>query len=472
MFTMCLAACLIALYLFVPIYTSSLCERPVMIEGGMHVCILAALAVTVMLCIKKKEEAYKYIVICILVIGVIMRVGYMLYTPFYVRGHDVRALNDSGHANYIILLMQGQLPPSNVEQFYHPPLFHTLAAIMCRFFQFITGIQDVKRVLEAGKLISCWASIATLFLSLDLCHELKLGRNAELVVLCISAFLPEHFLLAGRLNNDSLSVVFMTGIILYTLKWYRTRSLIDLVILALCFGLGMMTKISVGTLALVTGPIMLIVLYKGIKERAGVKCLKHYFLFGIIAFPLGMWYPIRNLILFDQSFTYVRRVKEGSSMYCGDHSLASRFIPFIEPHIFVNLRENYNVWGYMLRTAVFGETTFEIIKWIPALLLACNVVLAALSFVVMIIKLFHKPKVPFIVLSLFWVIQIISYILFNIDHPVACTMDFRYVIPTALIGSVFLGDWMENSRENIIKTMVWMILGVFCLESCLMYTLI
>ena len=135
----------------------------------------------------------------------------------------------------------------------------------------------------------------------------------------MAAFLPEHYLLAGRLNNDALSSMFMTAIILYTPKWYRRLSIHDMIIHALCYGFGLMAKISV--FALVTGSVMIIVLFKDLKSGDAIHIFLQYLVFLNIAFPLGLWYPIRNLIRFDQSFNYVAQIETTDPLYCGDHSI-------------------------------------------------------------------------------------------------------------------------------------------------------
>ncbi len=474
-----LLSCFITVIVFAVFYCTELYRNTGLIKGLMMAGLLGCIAVAVISFLKGNRSGaagdIKRFITAITVMGVIIRIGYMLYTPYSVRGHDI-GLYEGGHADYILSLMGGSLPDSNVYQLYHPPLFHFLAAAASNLFRAFTGEQDINKLLEAGKIISCWASILTLFMTRELGREVGLGKPGTITMMCVAAFLPEHYLLAGRLNNDSLCVFFMTAIILLTLRWYRTRSFIRLIALALCFGLGMMTKISVGVFALVTGTIMVIVLIRSIRNGNGRECFLKYLVFAVIAFPLGFWYPIRNLIRFAQPLNYVSQIDIADPLYCGDHSLISRFLPLADNFLYADPSRDYNVWSYVLRTSVFGEFSYDIPSWIPQALLICAGILAITGLIVMIIVNLQNPSFEYRVLTAFWIVLIVSFQWFNVKYPFGCTMDFRYIVPTALIGSVFLGRWADVRKTGIVVEiagyMLWILLGLFCITSCLMYTMI
>ena len=55
----------------------------------------------------------------IIILGMVLRMGYMLYTPCNVRSHDLWEIdvNGMGHAGYLLkLLERGRLPESNALQ--------------------------------------------------------------------------------------------------------------------------------------------------------------------------------------------------------------------------------------------------------------------------------------------------------------------------------------------------------------------
>ena len=79
--------------------------------------------------IKKLRIHYKDIALIIMILGILTRAMYIIYTPITERQHDVYGINDQGHLGYIYTIYQtGKLPETNSIQFYHPPLFHSIAA--------------------------------------------------------------------------------------------------------------------------------------------------------------------------------------------------------------------------------------------------------------------------------------------------------------------------------------------------------
>lgn len=465
-------ACVLMLIAFFAVSTTVLATHTLTIQLFMQVGVLTVVGAAVWLILAHPElDRNEIFLWLILALGILMRVGYMLYTPANVRGHDLGGISvdSNGHAAYILYLLQGELPPSNSGQFYHPPLFHLLSAIALACYRALSGFTAPEQLVEAAKTVSCAASIVTLFYARKLCRQLRLSDGATLIAVSLAAFLPNHYLLAGRVNNDSLAVMFMTAILYYTLRWYDQQDWNSIVKLALCFGLGMMTKISVGVFALVTGCMMLLVLYRRFREKKALPIIRQFAVFGLIAFLLGLWYPIRNFILFHQPFNYVLRISAESDLYCGDHNLWERFGLIKSFEIYDHPYEDYNVWAYLLKGSLFGEFSFKMGKAIPGLLILINLLLILLSLVAMVLVLIRHRTAQWAALGCFWLVLMGSYIDFNIQYPFGCTMDFRYVVPTALIGAVFLAKWWEeipcNNRKGLVRKGVVGLTGLFAIFS-------
>lgn len=391
----------------------------------------------------------------ILSLGIIMRVGYMLYTPASLRGHDLGSIdvNGYGHAAYIIHLFNGSLPNNVLGQFYHPPLFHTMAAMTMRLYQAITNTDDLNIIFESAKTVSCYASIFSLLYVRKICCEINLTDRATLIALALTAFLPNHYMLAGRVNNDSLLVFFMTAIIFYTLNWYHTRNLIVLMKLGICFGLGMMTKISVSVFAAVTGGVMLYVLRESFSKGTFNKIVQHYCYFALIAFPLGLWYPFYKYMLYHQAFSYILipgPMDTSNPLYCGNHALWERLGIIWSNSIYNNPFGDYNIWNYTLRGGLFGEFQFQMGVIIPSLLLTLNFTLVIASIIYGIITLHDRNTDSWIIFA-FWCVLVVSYAIFNIKYPFGCTMDFRYIVPTATIGALFIAKGHDLLSSSSIR---------------------
>lgn len=105
---------------------------------------------------------------------------------------------------------------------------------------------------------------------------------------------------------------------------------------------------------------------------------------------------------------------------------------------------------------------------IPGLLILINLLLILLSLAAMAFVLIRHRTAQWTALSCFWLVLIGAYIDFNINYPFGCTMDFRYVVPTALIGAVFLAKWWEEipcSRKGLVRKGEVGVTGLFAIFS-------
>lgn len=459
-----------------------------LVESLMQFCLLLATGIFIIYMMReqkklKKEEALLVFIMCV---GIIMRVGYTMYTPWYLRGHDLGNLStdpdSTGHCAYILHLFQGKLPSTNEYQFYHPPFYHFLAALSMHISGLLSGKTNGAELIEAAKLVSCMASIGVLYQVKEMLKENHLLGRAGNIVMLIVACMPNYYLMAGRINNDSLVFFFMVLIVRYTIKWYRNPDYKNTIILALGFGFGIMTKVSCGVMAVFTGIVMLIKFYQTIKAHTYISMLKKFVLFGCISGILGLWYPIRNSILFHQPLNYVAEISTSNPVYCGDHSLAERFSLLYE---FTGTRElynhpidDYNLLGYLLRSAVFGEFEFSITAWVAKGVFIINniLALAALIAIIYCLVAIKNHRKLLYGLGFIWLLQVSSFIWFNFGYPFACTMDYRYIPLTTVIGGIFLGICFRHLRQKsgmgyrlLCKGMQAMVL-LYAVLSVVMYT--
>ena len=74
----------------------------------------------------------------VLILGLLMRLGYVLYTPIYMGQHDLLELGcGQGHIGYIEYFLEGgsifhDFSPVTRYQFYHPPFSHLISAAFVR----------------------------------------------------------------------------------------------------------------------------------------------------------------------------------------------------------------------------------------------------------------------------------------------------------------------------------------------------
>lgn len=397
------------------------------------------------------------IIFYIIILGCIMRIGYTLYTPCNIRQHDIGVfdISGNGHAAYIFKLMRGHLPKTNDYQFYHPPFYHFVSAILIKIVSPICKCNSNQSFIEIAKLTSCFSSCGVLLLLRRICKELKLGVKASAVTICMCAFLPNMYLLAGRVNNDGLAFFLSTIIILYSIKWIKDPSVKNIVILAIAYGLGIMTKISVVSLSFITGIFMLVKLYKYIKEKKASILVKQFVCFAVIAFPLGLWYGIRNYILFGQPLNYVYKMDKTTEIYCGNFSFFSRFIKIdigelINP-VYQDLLKNNNIFVSLLRGSVFGEFKFQIkeysmeirLMYIFTLILFLIIVFAFIKNII-----YHENSFFCVFIPLNIIVCLGLYFMFNVQYPFRCTMDFRYILPVCVLSAILVGKSTEIIKNK------------------------
>ena len=380
---------------------------------------------------KYKSKNEVIVGMAILMIGLIMRVGYTMYTPWYIRVHDVGQadLNATGHASYILHLFYGKLPNSNEYQFYHPPFYHFLSSVTMHIVGLLKGIKEGEYLIDSAKLISCFASCGVLIQIKLFLKDIDIKEKIANIIMLIVAFCPN--------------------------KWYYNQDWKSIIILAIAYGLGMMTKTSMAVLAVFTAIFMCVVLVKNIKKHLYKMTILQLIVFGVISLPLGLWYPIRNLILYKQPLSYVLNLGKESPIYVGNYSMSERLLLHIKNlknlSLFNEPIDDYNIPIYIWKGSLFGEFTLEINNTLGWILLISNGVLIVISIIAMIAIIMKTKEKRELIYGLFfiWLCQVISYISFNINFPHACTMDFRYIVITVIVGAIYIGLFCRQiERED------------------------
>lgn len=429
---------------------------------GVGVCA----AIALILLIKTKRLKAETVIILLILAGMIMRVGYMLYTSLGQRGHDVAGFNDSGHLDYIYQIFKtGRLPQAYDYQFYHPPLNAILQAIVVRVFSWFQPNQGLYQLFEASKIVPCFASCALLLVCYSLFRELRMSARAIALSLGVLAFQPTFYLFSASINNDSLMLLFYMIAVLYTVRWYHDPSLKNILVIALAIGLGMSTKLSAVTVAAFTAPVFLLMLARRVREKNALPVIGQYAAFAAVCLPLGLWYTVRNRILFHISYRYMYTLSRWNDLYCGDQSLVKRFLSFpveqlVNP-LYCKPYTDYNIWVYLAKCAVFGEYSFERSALVAAPFTLSNLLLIVLSIAATIYVILRgKEAGVFARFGLLWIwlIQMGSFVMFNLMYPFGCTMDLRYIVPTVIVGAAYLGIALDDlkSRNKVIGNLLFL----------------
>lgn len=396
-----------------------------------------------------EKIGYKKLIFAIIIIGIILRINYISYTTIDERQHDME--KEVGHLAYIETIFNtGKLPEHNKWQFYQQPLHHIISAGWLKVAEKF-GI-DIESAEESLQILTAIYSSAIIVISYFILKELGISDKLKLLVITIIAVHPTFIILSGSINNDILMIMLTFFGILYLIKWYKNSSIKNTIILALTTGLIALTKIS-GTIIAV--PILYIFIDKFWKDYfteknrkvAIKKYILEYIMFGIIALGIGLSYSIRNLLLFNQSIFYVP--KAGQIVYCGNKSLFDRFNIFSKEwlEVFAYPVGDCNVWAYLIKSSLFGEYHLENINVISVAMLILNIAIIIIS-LVSLVKIFvtKEKNMELKMIIVFYFTQILMFIYSNITMPYACTMDFRYIVPTILFGMVFIVEGIKDTK--------------------------
>ena len=294
--------------------------------------------------------------------------------------------------------------------------------------------------------------------------------------MAVMAFHPTFIILAGSINNDVLMILLSFYIILYLIKWNDYPNIKNTIILAIITGCAVMTKVSGAIMAV---PIMytfikrIFEVYK-VEKKNLLRLLGKFLLFGVISLPLGLWQPMRNLIMFNQKIGWVLLPAEG--LYVGQYSIFERFLSISFKELFgytyCAIPGDHNIFSYIIKTSILGEFTYNNgIGVYVSLFKIINLIIISMTIICIFIllkKIKKNNNNSFIteILLITFFINIVSYYNFNIQYPYICTMDFRYIVPTIFTGIVAVCVVLDEFIKNdIIKELIEYMIILFCILS-------
>ncbi|MCR4590411.1 MAG: glycosyltransferase family 39 protein [Lachnospiraceae bacterium] len=419
---------------------------------------------------------------------------YIAYTPTYVRQHDVIGFGNNkgiGQAALIEYLMNaGRLPdfdPRTRWGFFQPLLHHIIAAVFLKI-NLLRGL-NYGAAAESIQILTLIYSMVFILYGLRIFKLMGLKGKGFIVSGALLSFHPLLTLLSGSVNNDMLSHMFFVMAVFYVLKWFKEDRLSSLILTALTIGLSMMAKLSGVLAAPAVAFLMLYRLYKDKNDRESlIKRIRDYALFALTVFPLGLFFPIRNMILFHVPLSYMPEVGEDVS----GHSLLSRIFDIRTSTPYACMIKNghpydeYNIFLTFIKTSLTGEYDYSaenpyITGFAWALFLA-GVLLFIITAVLFILFILGKCSIKDVPIRLFWSILILTGVIFmlrlSVTVPNFSSGDMRYiawiVVPSAMLPGLFIedGETWSSRAAGIVKNCICGISAVFSVASLGVYYLL
>lgn len=415
------------------------------------------------------EEITLFCVVCIL-LGAFFRVLYVGGTVAWFSPHDMGELigqaNDgcgSGHLGYMEYLLKyralADFSPVERWGFYNPPFFYVCAAALWQLllwmhFPYVEALEGVQLL-----------PFVCILLAVIGCYKiLRLLKIDGVPLILATIFLSGHptlSYLSCTLNNDGMSLAFAVWAIFFTLKWYKEPCWKWILPAGVCIGLGMMTKISTAIVAPGMAFLFAVRFFRG--KKRWLSFLAQFAGFAGISFPLGLFWPVRNLVRFGLPLNYVQALPENSVQNVEAFSLWQRVGIFSPAELlrtwtsFSSQSElghpDYNVWIQLLRSSVVDDNILRIPEGFFQHLTAGLLILSALfamggtAVVLVLLAKGKKDWVGPVWLTINCAVTLWSYVSFSLEYPVTCSMHFRYVAVFLLYGLVAWGTWWRQSSD-------------------------
>lgn len=403
---------------------------------------------------ESKDPAAKWIT-PILLSGIFVKLCYILYTHVAQRQHDVVDFHvGEGQAAYIEYFVANRhLPnfdPRSIWGFFQPPLHHIVSGLWMRINMFL-GLSE-RQAQENIQALTFFYMGALMILTDMVCRELKLQKRGRILAVLIVSLHPVFILLSGSINNDALSLVLMMLSLYLAIVWYKRPKIITIILLALSIGFSMFAKLTGGLIAPAVAALFLL---KLIKEKQGrIRMLLQYAVFGVICLPIGLFWTVRNKLLYDMAPGYIPEVGQ----QFGHAPLLSRLFDFKMTSVFPAMLENgdayyeHNVFLAMLKSSLFGEYNYGN-SWrgfdvLCTILFIAALILAILAFAATIL-LIVKGRGGFATewrwfFGILYATVLFAYLSFALSYDNYSAQDFRYAAILIVVEAVLLGFYSDT----------------------------
>lgn len=459
---------------------------PIQVFMTLLVLLVAVLAIILY---KKKKLTWKNGLLLVLAVAVIITIGYGLYTDnITTRQYDVWGDNTYyGHYGITMYIYKnGKIPMAydgagfyEIEesyQLYHPKLSYLCYAGFMHINSLFFGNNDWT-IYQANRILTITIMVMTLYFEYKIVQESNLSDKGKFIMGFVVLFCPVLFRMAAQSNNDPFVTLFMMMAIYFSIRWLKKHTFFNIIMIALSIGLAMASKLSGVTIAVLTAIIFIYVLIEIIiKKDISIKLsslIIQFAVFAVIVFPLGLFWPLYNYVLYGQPLNYVFFSSfsfystESASIFdrIGYFSFKEYFEnPYIVTCMYnrMNYPINVNYYSTVAKMFFYGEFGYtntwclfndfaNVAAWIInviALLVFFVFVVASIylvtKFIIIIVHQTKEHKKVIIannftyIMAILFITFVVSSIAFIFKYPRLSSYDMRYYLPIILpIGFIF-----------------------------------
>ena len=475
------------------------------IGGGVMI-----LSVLIALLILRKITA-RDIVLLIMILSFWTRLTVVLYTPVtHPYQHDMAYFTDDKfygtHDTYILYTLKNwnllEADVRDYAQFYQPPLHYFLSAAVIKISSLIfPGQADNYEVI---KIIPLFCSTASGLLIYKMIRYFRISGPGVIFTMCLSMFLPEFLILSASVNNDAVSVFFSFFAFYYALLWYRSPKMRYILLTGAGIGLSMMGKLSGGLIAVPVAFIFLAKLCYQLNPKARIKeegygrenikipsIIGQFLAFAGLTFPLGLWFPLRNLIRWGVPIGYVNTFNMAAHDDVSSYSVLERVllpakglsaeVPFV---LFNDNDKEHQIFLALFKTALFDEKMFQQDSFfmtagsIMLLLFELIAVISVICLFVFLIVDIRRGTYRYeaAAMMVLFLTEMVSYVSFCLKYKAVSSMNMRYIVPVVIPLAYMLARLIsalnrrrkeEGIKGILVKTALYGISALVVLFSVL-----
>ncbi len=445
---------------------------------GLGIAVAVILLGSFLLLLRAEKGVTEDVIMTVIFAGFLVRIFYVMMTDGLLFQNDITAfhLDCQGHLGYIChLYTNGRLPdvnPMTAFEFCQPPLYYAVSAVFLRVYGFFGLLPEIIwSVDETLQIMPMMYSMMTLVFIDKIGKQMKLSCEGRLVAVCLAGFLPYSVMMSGALNNDTLTTLLMVMSVYYTFRWYEKPDMKGIVIMAVCIGAAMMTKLSAVVIAPAMAVLMLCRVWKD--REKWTAYLKQFVCFGLAALPLGLWYPVYCRIRYQMPFGYVVSFDEDAMQFIGMYDKWSRLFRFENAFEFLTIRDDqingvadYNIPVSLVKYATFGNSHYYLESRLTQVAGTCifwiNIVLFILMPLLFAVWCFCRDgrRTHKIFMLTAAVASLYFYIKFCFKYTHVCSMNVRYVMCAVYIGFLIIAAAVTEIQKAVSSKNV--ILGNGC----------
>ncbi|MDO4478280.1 MAG: hypothetical protein Q4B73_04465 [Lachnospiraceae bacterium] len=429
----------------------------------------------------------------VIMIGIFLKLVYNVSVGYEVCGHNpgewtaiINDIPNGGHIGYIqYLYVYHRLPsfdPSLIPGYTQQPLFYIFSAVVLQIFHGFMG-WNLGSVLHCIQCVNFVFVLVGTFSGVGILGRMGVKGRKKVMLLLFLMFYPGLYNLGAALDNTPMAFMFGMLAMGKALKWYETRKRGVAISCGVMLGMALMAKFSAFVVIFPIGALF--VLARFYDRRGSDKVLyQHMGLVAGISLPMGLWYPIRNLVKFGTSPFYT--VPEAAVWQdVSGYSFFQRLrLPKLEElsqlHLTPNTFYEYNIWSQTFKTTVVDEYALNVENVGPhflAVFLVVSVIFFAILALVMLVQTLTANRMQFenkIFVLTGTVVFFVIYIIHCFANPTVSAMNAReipFMIFFLCIGVGMCGSATPRDTifEKVTTYMAHMLIVVISMLSAFLF---